>query len=86
MVSRIPISKVTASLGDLVDRVRAGEEFVVEQSGEDVLRIGPVGPRQMTWGEMVDLLKRLPPPDEEFFEEVERVTKNQGEAPANKWE
>jgi antitoxin (DNA-binding transcriptional repressor) of toxin-antitoxin stability system len=86
MVSRISVSEVAGHLNDLIGRVRAGEEFVVEQAGEDVLRIGPVKPRQMLGSDLIELLKRLPKPDDEFFDEVERAINNQGELPPDRWE
>ena len=86
MVSRISISEVDGHLNDLIGRVKAGEEFVVEQAGEDVLRIGPAKPRQMLGRDLIELLKRLPRPDDQFFDDVESATNNQGELPPNRWE
>lgn len=86
MVSRIPISEASGHLDDLVERVRAGEEFVIEKAGKDVLRIGPADARRMLGRDLVELLDRLPAPDDEYFDEVERVARNQGEPPANEWE
>jgi len=86
MVSRISISDATGHLDDLADRVRKGEEFVVERAGQDVLRIGPVQPRQLLGRDLIELLQRLPAPDSDFFDEVESITTNQGEPPTIKWE
>lgn len=86
MVSRIPLSEAAGHLDDLVERVRAGEEFVVEKAGKDVLRIGPAKPRGMLGRDLIELLDRLPAPDDAYFDEVEKVARNQGEPPANQWE
>lgn len=86
MVSRISISDATGNLDDLVDRVRAGEEFVIERAGEDVLRIGPALPRQLLGRDLIELLDRLPAPDPEYLDEVESIARNQGEPPSVKWE
>ena len=86
MVSRIPISEAKERLDDLIERIRAGEQFVIERGGVDVCRIVPAEPRRMTGEDLVSLLKTLPPPDEGFADDVEDGIRNQGTAPDLKWE
>lgn len=80
------MADVRARLDDLVERVRNGEEFLVQEGGEDVCRIGPAQPRSMTTEAFVALLKRLPRPDDAYLDEVEKVARNQPEVPPSPWE
>jgi len=86
MVSRIPISEAKARLDDLADRVSAGEEFIIERGGTDVLRISRASAPVGTMNELVSLLTTLPVPDDEYLDELERLSRNQGTAPATLWE
>jgi antitoxin (DNA-binding transcriptional repressor) of toxin-antitoxin stability system len=86
MVSRIPIADIAARLDDLLDRVKAGEEFLVHRGGEDVCRIGPVESHPLTGERLVELLRALPRPDDAYLDDVERAARDQPELPASPWE
>jgi antitoxin (DNA-binding transcriptional repressor) of toxin-antitoxin stability system len=82
MVSRIPISEARDKLDQLVERVSAGEEFVLERGGIDVCRLGPAAPQKVLLGrDLAALIDSLPKPDDGFFEDVESFVRNQQNAP-----
>ena len=69
----------------MLNRVEyGGESFVVERGGKPVCRIEPVT-KNFTCGDLADLLKSLPKPDPEFWDDVEWATKNQGTLPVIDW-
>lgn len=52
----------------------SGETFRIERHGHTVAQLGPAGPtRRFTGRELMDLLKRLPTPDEDFATDLGRV-------------
>lgn len=68
----VSATEAAKTFGRLVDRVREERAtFIIERSGVPVAQIGPVSDRRCTLGDLVDLLRRLGPVDEEYLQEVE---------------
>jgi antitoxin (DNA-binding transcriptional repressor) of toxin-antitoxin stability system len=80
MGSRFKISATEAArnFSDLVNRVfYKGETFIVERGGEPLCEISPASPVRFTGAEFVELLSKLPRPDDEYFDVIEKLNKNQ---------
>ncbi len=61
----------------------SGETFRIERHGHMVAQLGPAAPtRRFTGRELVDLLQRLPTPDEDFAADLARVRAERRAAPA----
>ena len=82
MESRISATEAARALSELFNRVRyRGESFVVERGGEAVCRIVPAGPPRCTVADLVRALKASSPPDAEYLDAVEKITKAQPKLP-----
>jgi antitoxin (DNA-binding transcriptional repressor) of toxin-antitoxin stability system len=78
MKSRISATTAARSFSELMNRVRyRGESFIVERGGKPICEILPARPPKFTGAQLVDLLRSLPRPDEEYLTVVEDLTKNQ---------
>lgn len=87
MESRISATDAARSFSDLINRVfYRSEEFVVERGGQPVCRIVPAGPPQFTVRDMVELLKTVPKPDEEYWDILETMNRSQPPMPESPWE
>ena len=74
------------SLSDILNRVAyRGEEFVVERGGEPICRIVPAGPRTCTLASLAELLRTGAKPDPKYWDDLEKITKNQPPAPELSW-
>ena len=63
-----------------------GESFVVERGGEPVCEIKPVAPSGFTVTDLAELMKTLPPIDEDYLRSVEDISHSQPTIPASPWE
>jgi prevent-host-death family protein len=81
MKSAIKVSATEAArnLSDLLNRVRyRGERFTVVRGGEDVAEIVPAKRiAGVTLRELRSALASLPPPDDEFANDLERIRAEQ---------
>ena len=70
METTITATELARSLSDVLNRVKyRGETFKVVRNGEVVAVLKPEK-KTITWGEFVDRLANLPPPDPDFWEDV----------------
>ena len=86
---KISATDAARSFSDVVARVRyRGEEFVVEKGGEAVCRISPVDQAvsKSTIGDLLALLKSMPPVDDGYREAVLELTRKQPKLPRSPWE
>ena len=85
-VQTLSETELAANLPDVLDRVRAGERFVIEQGGESVATLGPA-PKTVgiTVGEFFALLQELPRPDDQFADDLEAVQAEQPPAVMPEW-
>jgi antitoxin (DNA-binding transcriptional repressor) of toxin-antitoxin stability system len=86
MKTRISATHAARTFSDLLNRVRyRGEEFIVERGGEPVCQIVPARPAVRTVADLVQLLRTVPRPDDEYFDILEDITKNQPSLPPSPW-
>jgi antitoxin (DNA-binding transcriptional repressor) of toxin-antitoxin stability system len=86
MKTRISATHAARAFSDLLNRVRyRGEEFIVERGGEPVCQIVPARPAVRTVADLVQLLRTVPRPDDEYIDILEDITKNQPSLPPSPW-
>ena len=87
MKTHISATHAARTFSDLINRVRyRGEEFIVERGGEPVCQIIPAHPVVRTVADLVQLLRTIPKPDEEYWEILEDITKHQPPLPPSPWQ
>jgi len=87
MKTRISATAAARGFSDLLNRVRyRNESFVVERGGEPVCEIIPARPPVSKGRDLIGLLKRLPRPDDEYFEILRDITRNQPRVEKSRWE
>jgi len=76
---KVSATEVARNLSDLLNRVRyRGERFTVVRGGEDVAEIVPAATGSaVTLGDLKRALASLPPPDEDFLADLERIRAEQ---------
>lgn len=74
MESKISATEAQRSFSDVLNRVKyRGEVFIVERGGLPIARIVPVGPARATVGDLIALLRGLPPAADDFARDVADV-------------
>ncbi len=87
MKTRISSTKAARSFSDLLNRVRyRGETFVVERRGEPICEIVPAKPARFTVADLVDLLRSIPRPDDEYLDLLDELRRNQPKVAPSPWE
>jgi len=87
MKTHISATQAARTFSDLINRVRyRGEEFIVERGGEPVCQIIPAQPVVRTVADLVQLLRTIPKPDEEYWEILEAITTHQPPLPSSPWQ
>lgn len=86
-IRRLSATEVVRHFSDVVNRVRYRNEVVVVERGrEPVCEIGPVETAPgFTGADLVDLLRSLPAPGEEYLEAVEEGIRRQPPAQETSW-
>lgn len=82
--TKITATELARNLSDILNRVRyKGERFKIERNGETVaiLEPSPATKRFTNAGEFFDWFVSVPPPDEDFWKDVEEVHNSQGVMP-----
>lgn len=70
-----------------MNRVRyRGESFIVERGGKPICEILPARPPKFSGAELVNLLRSLPKPDEEYLTIVEEVIAKQPAVAKSGWQ
>lgn len=86
-MNRLSATEAARRFSDLINRVfYRREEFVIERAGQPVCRIVPAGTPKFTVRDMVELLKTVPKPDEEYWDVLENINRNQPPIPESRWE
>ena len=87
MTRRVSATEAARTFSDLLNRIRyRGEEFVVERAGEPVCRMAPAAPtKQLTWRELLSLLRETRTPDAGYAADVRRAARSQGRPPRSPW-
>jgi antitoxin (DNA-binding transcriptional repressor) of toxin-antitoxin stability system len=69
-------TEVARNFRAVLDEVeRSGESVRIERHGHVVAELGPASAvnHRLTWGELLELLRRLGPPDADFARDVEEA-------------
>ncbi len=86
---KLPISATQAvrNFSELMNRVHyRGESFVVERGGKPICEILPAAPSKFRGGDLANLLRSLPKPDEEYLRVVEDLTRKQSSVADSGWQ
>ncbi|MEP7121429.1 MAG: hypothetical protein ABJE95_10985 [Byssovorax sp.] len=87
MESHISAAEAAQTFPEMIERVRShGEVFVVEQAGEPICRIAPIGPSGRTVRDLVRLLRATARPDDAYLDAVEEIANTQPTLPETPWE
>jgi len=87
MKSRISASKAARSFSELMNRVRyRNESFIVERGGKPICEILPARPPKFSGADLVDLLRTLPKPDEDYLAIVEELLERQPVVKEPRWQ
>jgi len=87
MRSHISASKAAArSFSEPMNRVRyRNESFIVERAGKPICEILPTRPPKFSGADLVDLLRTLPKPDEDYLAIVEELLEEQPVVKESGW-
>ncbi len=87
MRARISVTELGRDLAAVLDRVRRqGHSYLIEQDGEAVATLEPIGTsRGATWRTLSTALRDLPNGDFDFAADLEELQRNQPEMPDNVW-
>ena len=71
----VTATELAKNLSDILNRVKyKGERFEVQRNGETVALLGPRVPdKVVTFGDLVDLIRNGPRPDEEWAADMEAI-------------
>lgn len=86
--TRITATELARNLSDVLSRVRyRGESFRVERNGEVMGLLEPPPPNsRFTVQDLVELLRDLPPPDDQFSRDLCEIRESQGALPTPAWD
>lgn len=74
LANKLSVVDLASSLDEVLERVRSGERFAIEQGGEVVAEIGPHTAKPgITWEEFVTRFYELPRPDDRFADDLEAI-------------
>ena len=83
---RISATEGARKFSELMNRVHyRGESFVVERGGKPICEILPAQPVSFTGRQLVDLLRALPKPDEEYLALTENLMAKQSPVGKSRW-
>ncbi|MDQ2741138.1 MAG: hypothetical protein M3Z66_02385 [Chloroflexota bacterium] len=87
MKAKISATELGREFASVLSRVRRqGESFLIEEDGEAVATLEPMGPsRGATWHTLTHALCDRPIGDIDFAPDLEDVQRNQPEMPINVW-
>lgn len=84
---RISATEASRGFSELLNRVRyRGESFIIERGGAPICELRPAALARFTGTDLVTILRSLPPVDDEYLEEVEKITREQPRVPESPWE
>jgi len=79
-------TEAARTFSDLLNRVQyRGETVVIERGGTPVCEITPAKPLRFTLAEHVRLLRSGPRPDPGYWDDVERITREQPAVESSPW-
>jgi prevent-host-death family protein len=87
MKSGISATEAARRFSELMNRVRyRGESFIVERSGKPICEILPARPPRFSGAELVNLLRSLPKPDEQYLALAEELIAKQPIVAESGWQ
>jgi prevent-host-death family protein len=84
-MARLTATEASRNFADVLTRVAAGEEIEVFRNGTAVARIVPTRSRMLSPERFAELLKILPPVDDQYAEDVMKARRELG-APRSAWD
>ncbi len=86
METRITATELSRKLSDVLNRVHyRRERFVVERNGEPIATLAPTVHSNVTFEDLVELLKNAPRPDDRFADDLELIQADQPPATVAEW-
>ncbi len=85
METTLTEAELEAGLRDALERVRGGERVVVERDGQAIAVIGPPPKPGITWAELVDALRDVPPLDDDFAQDIADIRATQRPMRVPEW-
>jgi antitoxin (DNA-binding transcriptional repressor) of toxin-antitoxin stability system len=84
---KLSATEASRNFSEIVNRaLYRGESFIIERAGAPVCEIKPAAPSRFTVADLADLMKTLPPIDEDYLRTVEELSRSQPTIPASPWE
>ena len=86
--TKISETELAGGLSDILSRVQQeGESFIVERNGHAIATVGPPLPeKSFTFGDLVELLRDLPRPDDRFADDLGAIQASQQEIEPPRWD
>jgi antitoxin (DNA-binding transcriptional repressor) of toxin-antitoxin stability system len=87
MATRLTERDLAEALPDVLDRVRRGERFVIEQGGEQIAVLSPLAEPTpaVTGQELLDRIGGLRMPGDGFADDIETARAAVLPAPGSRW-
>lgn len=86
MKHRVTATEAAKKFSDILNRVAyKGDSFVVERGGKPICEITPARPAHFTGKDFVEMLKSAPPPDDAYFDDVEKIIKKRQLVAPSPW-
>jgi len=83
-MARLTATEVARNFSEVLTRIAAGEEIEVVRNGSPVAVMGPAKARLVSPERFRELIRSLPPVDEEFAEDLRRIRAEVG-PPDDPW-
>ena len=86
--TRVTATEAARKFSEILNRVAyKGESFIVERSGHPVCEIRPAAKRkEFTAADFAKMIKSVPRPDDQYFDDVEEVIKNRQPVAPSPWQ
>jgi len=86
METTLSVAELESDLADALERVRGGARVVVEQDGRAIAVIVPPAPKPgITWRELAEALRDIPPVDEDFAKDIAEIRAAQQPVRVPEW-
>jgi antitoxin (DNA-binding transcriptional repressor) of toxin-antitoxin stability system len=86
MKTRVSATEAARKFSKILNRVAyKGETFIVERSGKPICEISPTRSKKFTGRDFAEMIKSVPRPDQQYFDEVEEVIKNRQPVGPSPW-
>ncbi len=86
MKTRITATEAVRKFSEILNRVAyKGETFIVERGGQVVCEISPTRSKKFTGRDFAQMIKLVPRPDEQYFDDVEESIKNRQPVAPSPW-